>query len=93
LPNVLRPNLVFSMADFVLNILLVASLSFLGLGVQPPTPEWGAMVAEGQNYLLQAWWMSALPGAVIVVVWIGLSLVGDGLAERSGDRFEFSTIV
>ena len=53
IPNLLRPNIVFSMADFVLNILLVASLSFLGLGVRPPTPEWGAMVAEGQNFLLE----------------------------------------
>ena len=62
IPNLLRPNLVFSMADFVLNILLVASLSFLGLGVRPPTPEWGAMVAEGQNFLLNAWWITTLPG-------------------------------
>jgi peptide/nickel transport system permease protein len=86
-PNLLRPNIVFSMADFVLNILLAASLSFLGLGVTPPTPEWGAMVAEGQNFLLNAWWITTLPGLVIVVVGIGLSLIGDGLAERLGERF------
>jgi peptide/nickel transport system permease protein len=89
-PNLLRPNLVFSMADFVLNILLAASLSFLGLGVRPPTPEWGAMVAEGQNFLLNAWWITALPGLVIVVVGIGLSLIGDGLAERLGERFRLT---
>jgi peptide/nickel transport system permease protein len=90
IPNLLRPNLVFSMADFVLNILLVASLSFLGLGVRPPTPEWGAMVAEGQNFLLNAWWITTLPGIVIVVVGIALSLVGDGLAERMGERFRLT---
>jgi peptide/nickel transport system permease protein len=90
IPNLLRPNLVFSMADFVLNILLVASLSFLGLGVQPPTPEWGAMVAEGQSFLLNAWWVTTLPGVVIVVVGIALSLIGDGLGERLGERFRFT---
>jgi len=85
-PNLLRPNIVFSMADFVLNILLAASLSFLGLGVRPPTAEWGAMVAEGQNFLLNAWWSTTLPGLVSVIVGIGLSLIGDGLAERLGGR-------
>jgi peptide/nickel transport system permease protein len=89
-PNLLRPNIVFSMADFVLNILLAASLSFLGLGVRPPTAEWGAMVAEGQNFLLNAWWITTLPGLVIVVVGIGLSLIGDGLAERLGERFRLT---
>jgi peptide/nickel transport system permease protein len=90
LPNLLRPNLVFSMADIVLNILLAASLSFLGLGVQPPRAEWGAMVADGQNYLLNAWWVTTLPGLVIVVVGVGLSLIGDGLAERMGERFRLT---
>jgi peptide/nickel transport system permease protein len=89
-PNVLRPNLVFSMADFVLNILPAASLSFLGLGVRPPTAEWGAMVADGQNFLLNAWWITTFPGIVIVVVGIGLSLIGDGLAERLGERFRLT---
>jgi peptide/nickel transport system permease protein len=89
-PNLLRPNIVFSMADFVLNILLAASLSFLGLGVRPPTAEWGAMVADGQNFLLNAWWITTLPGLVIVVVGIGLSLIGDGLAERLGERFQLT---
>ncbi len=90
MPNLLRPNLVFSMADFVLNILLVASLSYLGLGVQPPTPEWGAIVADGQNFLLNAWWITTLTGLVIVIVGVGLSLIGDGLAERMGERFRLT---
>jgi len=90
MPNLLRPNLVFSMADVVLNILLAASLSFLGLGVQPPRAEWGAMVADGQNYLLNAWWITTLPGLVIVTVGVGLSLIGDGIAERMGERFRLT---
>ncbi|MGH2723681.1 MAG: ABC transporter permease [Actinomycetota bacterium] len=84
IPNLLGPNLVFSMADFVLNILLVASLSFLGLGVQPPTPEWGAIVADGRHFLVQGWWIATLPGLVIVFAGVGFSLIGDGLSERLG---------
>jgi peptide/nickel transport system permease protein len=84
LPNVIRPNLVFSTLDIVLNILVLASLSFLGLGVQPPAAEWGLMVAEGQTFLLTAWWISTLPGLVIVIAGVGFSLVGDGLADRLG---------
>lgn len=85
LPNVIRPNLVFSTLDIVLNILVLASLSFLGLGVQPPTAEWGLMVAEGQTFLLTAWWISTLPGLVIVFSGVGFSLLGDGLADRLGE--------
>jgi peptide/nickel transport system permease protein len=81
LPNVWRPILAFSMIDIVLNIMLIASLSFLGLGVQPPTPEWGAIIAEGQQYLLTAWWISILPGIVVVLVGFGFSLVGDAAAD------------
>ena len=81
LPNVWRPILAFSMIDVVLNIMLIASLSFLGLGVQPPTPEWGAIIAEGQQYLLTAWWISILPGVVVVLVGFGFSLVGDAAAD------------
>jgi len=86
LPHVVRPCLVFFLSDLVGNILLLASLSFLGLGVQPPTPEWGAIIADGKNYLLSAWWISALPGLFVVSVGISLSLVGEGLAERLRQR-------
>ncbi len=86
LPNVINSSIVFSMSDFVLNILLVSGLSFLGLGIQPPIPEWGAMISEGKDFILQAWWISTLPGLVVVLTGTGLSLVGDGLAQRLGER-------
>ncbi len=86
LPNIINSSIVFSMADFVLNILLVSGLSFLGLGVQPPLPEWGAMIAEGRDFIFQAWWISTLPGVAVVVTGTGLSLMGDGLAHRLGER-------
>jgi peptide/nickel transport system permease protein len=81
-PNVLRANLVFSMSDIVLNILTLAALSYLGLGAAPPTAEWGEMIAQGQKNLLNAWWISTLPGLVIVLAGVGFSLIGDGLADR-----------
>ncbi|HET9000280.1 MAG TPA: ABC transporter permease [bacterium] len=80
LPNVVGPALVFAMSAAVLNILAGASLSFLGLGVQPPTPEWGAMIAESREYVLTAWWLPTFPGLAITVVGIAFSLIGDGLA-------------
>jgi peptide/nickel transport system permease protein len=88
LPNLFRPNLVFSMADIVLNILALAALSFLGLGVQPPTPELGAIIADGQPYLLNAWWITTLSGLVLVAIGAGFSIIGDGLADRFAQRLE-----
>jgi peptide/nickel transport system permease protein len=81
LPNALVPSAVFVMTDAVLTIVLGSSLGFLGLGVQPPTPEWGAMIAEGQTYLTTAWWISVFPGIAICLLALGLSLVADGLAR------------
>jgi peptide/nickel transport system permease protein len=86
LPNVMNSSIVFSMSDFVLNILLVSGLSFLGLGIQPPIPEWGSMIAEGKEFMLQAWWVCTLPGLAIVITGTALSLIGDGLAKRLGER-------
>ncbi|HEX2280791.1 MAG TPA: ABC transporter permease [Thermomicrobiales bacterium] len=82
LPNVVAPAVVFAMSDAVLNILLGAALSFLGLGVQPPTPEWGSMIQEARNFIRQAWWMPTFPGLAIIVTGIAFSVLGDGLAER-----------
>ncbi|MCL4367958.1 MAG: ABC transporter permease [Actinobacteria bacterium] len=81
LPNALGSAVVYAMSDMVLVILFVASMSFLGLGVQPPSPEWGAIIADGRLYLRAAWWISTLPGLVILLMTFALSLVGDGLAE------------
>ena len=88
LPNLLRPNLVTSMATIVTTILGIATLSYLGLGVQPPTPEWGALVAEGQEYLFTDWWVATMPGLVIAIVGLGFCLVGDGLADRLDVDFQ-----
>jgi peptide/nickel transport system permease protein len=82
LPNVIAPGLVYVFTGMVLAILTGATLSFLGLGPQPPTPEWGAMIADGRQFLLIGWWMTALPGFALLVVGVALSLIGDGLAEK-----------
>ena len=81
LPNAIIPSVVFVMTDAVLTIVLGSSLGFLGLGVQPPTPEWGAMIAEGQTYLTTAWWISIFPGLALCSLALGLSLTADGLAR------------
>jgi peptide/nickel transport system permease protein len=86
LPNVINSSIVFSASDFVLNILLVSGLSFLGLGVQPPLPEWGAMIAEGRDFIRQAWWIATMPGLAILMTGVALALIGDGLAQRLGER-------
>lgn len=81
LPNAIVPSIVFVMTDAVLAIVLGSSLGFLGLGVQPPTPEWGAMIAEGQTYLTTAWWIAIFPGLAVCSLALGLSLIADGLAR------------
>jgi peptide/nickel transport system permease protein len=81
LPNVVSAALIFAMADMVLNILVSTSLSFLGLGVQPPNPEWGLMVAEGRDFFLRDWRLITYPGLAVLVVGAGFGLIGDGLAQ------------
>lgn len=82
IPNLIRNCLVYSTIDVMGNFLLLAGLSYLGIGVQPPTPELGAIIAEGQPYLLQAWWISTIPGLLIVFFGLGIGLVGEGLSDR-----------
>jgi peptide/nickel transport system permease protein len=82
LPNVIAPGLVYVFTGMVLAILIGATLSYLGLGPQPPTPEWGAMIAGGRQFMLQAWWLTALPGFALLILGVALSLIGDGLADR-----------
>jgi peptide/nickel transport system permease protein len=88
LPNTASAVIIFSMVDAIGNIILAASLGFLGLGAQPPTPEWGTMISDGQNYILSSWWLATLPGLAIVFVGVAFSLIGDGLADvlRPGER-------
>ena len=86
LPNAIVSSIVFSMSDVVLTMLLGASISYLGLGVQPPTAEWGLMVAESQNFIIRAWWIAAFPGVALAVIALGFSLLGDGLGEWLGVR-------
>ena len=81
LPNAISPVLVFWMTDMALVILLGSSLGYLGLGAQPPTAEWGVLIADGKNFMTTAWWMSIFPGLAIVLAGIGFSLLGDGVAS------------
>jgi peptide/nickel transport system permease protein len=81
LPNVIVQPVVMATTNFVAWILLGSSLGFLGLGVQPPTPEWGVMIAEGRNFLVQAPWLSIFPGLAIFFVCSGAIFLGDGLAD------------
>ncbi|MGL5011588.1 MAG: ABC transporter permease [Paracoccaceae bacterium] len=84
LPNCL-PAIVTKMTlDFGFVILIVSSLSFLGLGVQPPTPDLGSMVADGAKYLPDSWWLSVFPGLAILVAVFGFNLIGDGLRDILG---------
>jgi len=88
LPNVIGPALIFSMSVVVFHILAGASLGFLGLGVQPPNPEWGAMIADSREYMTTAWWLPTFPGLAIAVVGVAFSVFGDGLSDvlRTGAR-------
>jgi peptide/nickel transport system permease protein len=81
LPNVIVPALVFGMSDFVLDILAGASLGFFGLGVQPPTAEWGVMIAEGRNFIITAPWVVIFPGVAIIVTSFFVSLIGDNVSD------------
>ena len=81
LPNVMVPAFVFGMSDFVLDILAGASLGFFGLGVQPPTPEWGVMIAEGRNFIITSPWVVIFPGLAIIVTSFFVSLVGDSASD------------
>lgn len=81
LPNAVSPVLVYAMTDVTLVILFGAALGFLGMGVAPPTAEWGVMIAEGQIYISSAWWISFFPGLATVLLGVGFALIGDGLSK------------
>jgi peptide/nickel transport system permease protein len=81
LPNVIAPIIVTATLGMGAAILSAAALSFIGLGSQPPTPEWGRMLSEGRDYLLEAWWISTFPGLAIMVTVLAMNLLGDGLRD------------
>jgi peptide/nickel transport system permease protein len=81
LPNVITQAIVFAMSDICLDILAIVTLGYLGLGVQPPTPDWGRMIADGQTYLTTHWELSTIPGIAVIITALGLSLLADGLAD------------
>jgi peptide/nickel transport system permease protein len=81
LPNVVAPLIVTATLGLGTAILSAAALSFLGLGSQPPEPEWGRMLSEGRDYLREAWWISTCPGAAIMVTVLAMNLLGDGLRD------------
>ena len=81
LPNAITPTVVYWMTDLSLAILLGSSLGYLGLGAQPPTAEWGVLIADGKNFMTTAWWMSIFPGIAIVLAGTSFSLIGDAVAE------------
>ncbi len=80
-PNVISQALVYLPSDIVFATLALAAFSFLGLGIPPPTPEWGAMIAEGQPFIRTNWWFATVPGLVIVGLGLGMSLVGESAEE------------
>lgn len=81
LPNVITQAIIYAMSDIVQDILAIVTLSYLGLGIQPPAADWGTMISDGQNFLTTHWQLTTIPGLVVVVTGLGLSLIGDGLAD------------
>jgi len=81
LPNVVAPIIVAATLGMGGAILAAAALSFIGLGSQPPTPEWGRMLSEGRDYLRDAWWISTFPGMAIMLAVLGVNMLGDGLRD------------
>jgi peptide/nickel transport system permease protein len=86
LPNVLAPIIVVATLRVGSAIISGAALSFLGMGAQPPTPEWGAMLTDGRNYLRVAWWITTFPGLAIMVTVLSMNLLGDGLRDALDPR-------
>jgi peptide/nickel transport system permease protein len=86
LPNIIAQSVVYAMADAVMIILFITTLGFLGLGVPPPSPDWGTMISEAQPYLNTDWWLPVVPGVAIIIAGLGLSLIADGLAQKLDAR-------
>jgi peptide/nickel transport system permease protein len=90
LPNVIAPIIVVGTLGVGSAILVAATLSFLGLGSQPPTAEWGRMLSEGRQYLREQWWIATFPGLAIMLTVLALNLLGDGLRDALDPRLSRS---
>lgn len=86
LPNVSGPLIVIATVELAQLVLMEATLSFLGLGVQPPFPSWGTMLSSGRDYLSNAWWLATFPGIAILLAVLGVNLLGDGLRDHLDKR-------
>lgn len=86
LPNILSPVIVVATIRMATIIMVEASLSFLGIGVQPPTPAWGSMIADGRSFMLDAWWVSAVPGLAIFLLVLSVNLTSQGLRDAFDPR-------
>lgn len=82
LPNIIPQAIVLLMTDMVGLLVIIVTLGYLGIGIAPPTPDWGTMISEGQTFMTTAWWLSVLPGMFVVYTGVALSFIGDGLADR-----------
>jgi peptide/nickel transport system permease protein len=90
LPNALAPLIVVATAQLGALILLESTLSFLGIGLQPPEPSWGSMLSSGRPYMTVAWWVAAVPGVAILIAVLGANLLGDGLRDALDPRLKWS---
>ncbi|MDP3899267.1 MAG: ABC transporter permease subunit [Mesorhizobium sp.] len=90
LPNCMAPLIVQATLSFSTAILDAAALGFLGMGAQPPTPEWGTMLAEAREFILRAWWVVTLPGLAILITVLAINLVGDGLRDALDPKLKRS---
>jgi len=88
LPHTLAPVIAYSSLSIAIAILWAAALSFLGLGAQPPTPEWGAMLADGREFMMDAWWIATFPGLAIMITVFGFSFFGDALSNALDPKME-----
>ncbi|MHB1405583.1 MAG: ABC transporter permease [Desulfitobacteriaceae bacterium] len=88
LPNIVHSLLVLGTLRLGFMIIMEASLSFLGLGIQPPTPAWGSMINSGRDYMMNAWWISTLPGIALLILVLSINLFGEGLRDLSDPRLK-----
>jgi dipeptide transport system permease protein len=90
LPNCAAPLIVQATLSFSTAVLDAAALGFLGMGAQPPTPEWGSMIADNRDYIFAAWWVVTLPGLMVLISVLAFNLMGDGLRDALDPKLKRS---